>query len=208
MGVENTESEWNVRKIALLIIMLGLVMLAGVGCGPHQFSGAILDPPKPTNDFSLPATDGTTFTLSDYQGQIVLIYFGYTFCPDVCPTTMYQVSRMMEQLGSKAGDVQVVMVTVDPERDTIDQLGRYVTNFNESFIGLRTTDLDQLDTIMADFGAYYQIEEEVEGSAAGYLISHTAAIFVIDRQGRTREIIPYGTQGEEMANDLRQLLKE
>jgi len=195
------------KKVALFLL-LGLVMLAGVGCGPHQFSGALLDPPKPTNDFSLPATDGSTFTLSDYQGQIVLIYFGYTFCPDVCPTTMYQLSRMMEQLGNKADDIQVVMVTVDPERDTIEQLGRYVTNFNELFIGLRTTDLDQLDTIMADFGAYYQIEEEEESSATGYLISHTAAIFVIDRQGRTREIFPYGTQAEEMAKDLRQLLKE
>jgi protein SCO1/2 len=193
-------------KKVIRFLLPGLVVLAGVGCGPHQFSGAILDPPKPAQDFSLPSTDGSTFTLSDYQGQIVMVYFGYTFCPDVCPTTMYQVSRMMELLGSKADDVQVVMVTVDPERDTIEQLGRYVKNFDETFIGLRTTDLDQLDTIMADFGATYQIEEE--DSAGGYLISHTAAIFVLDREGRTREIIPYGTQAEEMADDLRQLLKE
>ncbi len=191
-----------------MFLLLGLVIFAGVGCAPHQFSGAILEPPKQTNDFSLPATNGSTFTLSDYQGQIVLVYFGYTFCPDVCPTTMYQASRMMEILGNKADDIQLVMVTVDPERDTLEQLGRYVANFNDSFIGLRTTDLDQLDTIMADFGAYYQIEEEEEGSATGYLISHTAAIFVLDREGQMREIIPYGTQAEEMAGDLRQLLKE
>jgi protein SCO1/2 len=194
------------RRLITLPALLGLTLLALIACGPYEFKGATLDPPKPITDFTLPAHDGSEFRLSDHQDGLLLVYFGYTFCPDVCPATMYQIKRAMEELGDQADAVQVVMVTVDPARDTAEQFGSYVTNFDKRFLGLRTTDLDALDAILADFGAYYTIDELEEGGT-DYLVSHTAAVFVLDGGGMV-EIFPYGTTGEDMASDLKHLLRE
>jgi protein SCO1/2 len=175
-------------------------------CGSYEYKGATLDPPKPITDFTLPVHDGGEFRLSEYQDELLLVYFGYTYCPDVCPATMYQIKRAMEELSDQSDAVQVVMVTVDPERDTAEQLGRYVTNFDERFIGLRTADLETLDAVMSDFGAYYTIEEPEEGDGTDYLVSHTAAVFVLE-DGALVEIFPYEMTGEDMASDLKHILR-
>jgi protein SCO1/2 len=193
------------RRLTLLALLV-LTLLALASCGPYEYKGATLEPPKPITDFTLPAHDGGEFRLSVYQDNLLLVYFGYTFCPDVCPATMYQVKRAMEELGDQADEEQVVMVTDDPERDTAEQIGSYVTNFDERFLGLRTTDLDVLDAILADFGASYTIEEPQEGET-GYLVTHTAAVFVLEG-GEMVEIFPYGTTGEDMASDLKHILRE
>ena len=195
------------KRLASVIVLL---LLAGVGtaCRPYQYHGALVQPPLPIADFSLPAMDGTEFRLSDHGEQVILLYFGYTSCPDVCPATLYQVKQAVEKLGDQAGEVQVVMVTVDPERDTPERLTAYLTNINPSFIGLRTTDLAQLDEVMSQFGAYYEIDPNTSGSAAGYTISHTASVFVIDRDMSLRLVFPFGTTGEDMADDLSHLLRE
>ncbi len=187
---------------ALLLAALGMA-----GCLPYEYKGTVLDPPKPLDDFTLPTADGGTFRLSDQQGQLVLVYFGYTYCPDVCPATMYQVGRVAEQLGEDAEQVQVVMVTVDPARDTPEQLDRYVKNFNPTFVGLRTDDTGQLDAVLAQFGAYYVIEDPQEDSASGYLVTHTASLFLVDGQNALREVFTYGTPAEDIAADIRQMLK-
>jgi protein SCO1/2 len=187
-------------KSALAAGLLALVLAA---CG-YEYRGAVLDPPKPLDDFTLEAADGGAFTLSDYRGQVVLVYFGYTYCPDVCPATMFQIARAVDALGDDASDVQVVMVSVDPARDTADQLGRYVANFDRSFVGARTDDLALLDGVLAQFGAFYEIDDTGGGD---YLVSHTPAVFVIDREGGLRLIFTYGATGEDMAADLRHLLR-
>jgi protein SCO1/2 len=186
--------------------LLALTLLALAACGPYEYKGATLEPPKPIADFTLPAHNGGEFRLSEHQDGLLLVYFGYTYCPDVCPATMYQVKRAMEELGDQADEVQVVMVTVDPERDSAEQIGNYVTNFNERFLGLRTTDLETLHAVLADFGAHYTIEEPQEGET-GYLVTHTAAVFVLEG-GEMVEIFPYGTTGEDMASDLKHILRE
>jgi protein SCO1/2 len=193
------------KRLRTLPGLLALCMLAFTACGPYEYKGATLDPPKPISDFTLPAHDGSEFRLSEHRDKLLLVYFGYTFCPDVCPATMYQIRRAMEVLGDQADAVQVVMVTVDPSRDTAEQIGSYVTNFDERFLGLRTTDLETLDAILADFGAYYTIEEPQEGEG-GYLVTHTAAVFVLE-DGALVEIFPYGTTGEDMASDLKHILR-
>ncbi len=185
--------------------LLALTLLALAACGPYEFKGATLNPPKPMADFTLPAHDGGQFRLSEHRDGLVLVYFGYTYCPDVCPATMYQIKRAMEELGDQADAVQVVMITVDPERDTAEQLGSYVTNFDARFLGLRTTDPDALDVILADFGAYYTIEEPEDGGN-DYSVTHTAAVYVLDG-GDLVEVFSYGTTGEEMASDLKHLLR-
>ncbi len=196
------------RALWLIAAALLLAALAAAGCTPYQYKGTVLDPPKPLEDFSLPAADGGTFRLSDQQGRLVLVYFGYTYCPDVCPATMYQVGQAMAQLGEDADRVQVAMVTVDPARDTPEQLDRYVKNFDPAFVGLRTDDAAELDALLADFGAFYQIEDEPEGSASGYLVTHTASLFLVDSQAMVlREVFTYGTPAEDIAADLRQMLK-
>ena len=194
------------HKRLLLAALLALILLTLTACGPYEFKGATLEPPKPIADFTLPAHDGGEFRLSDHQDDLLLVYFGYTFCPDVCPATMYQIKRAMEALGDQADAVQVVMVTVDPERDSAEQIGNYVTNFDDRFLGLRTTDLETLDAVLADFGAYYTIEQPGEGET-DYLVTHTAAVFVLEGSQMV-EIFPYGTTGEEMASDLTHILRE
>lgn len=193
------------KRLAWLTLLI-LVGIGTVSCGPYEYNGAIIDPPKPLNDFTLNAHTGDTFRLSDYQGQYVLAYFGYTFCPDVCPTTLFQAKRAFELLGEDADQVQMVMITVDPGRDTADQLGKYVTNFDERFLGLRADDPAEMDTIMADFGAWYEIDP-AEDSAADYLVSHTASMFLINPDSAIIEIFTYGKTGEEIASDIRHLLK-
>lgn len=193
------------EKLSILAALL-LVVTGLAACQPHQATGAVIDPPKPMNDFSLDRADGGTFQLSDYSGQYVLVYFGYTYCPDVCPTTLFQTKRAFEVLGDDASRVQFVMVTVDPARDSAEQLSKYVANFNPQFIGLRTDDPAVLDPILADFGAFYEIDP-AEDSAADYLVSHTASMFLVNPSGELVEIFSYGTTGDEIASDIQHLLK-
>ncbi len=194
------------RRLIFLLVPLGMLLLAMTGCQPYEFKGAVLEPPKAISDFSLPAHDGSEFRLSDYEDRIVLIYFGYTSCPDVCPATLYQVKQAMEVLGDRAEQVQFVMITVDPERDTPERLADYLHNFNETFIGLRTTDLARLDEVLSQFGASYIIEEPESGQTE-YSVTHTASVFLLDRGLLLREIFPYGTPGEDMASDIQHILK-
>ena len=128
----------------------------------------------------------------------MLVYFGYTFCPDVCPTTLTTVDKALDLLGNKADQVQLVMISVDPERDTSAVLANYLSNFNPSFVGLTGTP-DQIASAATPFGVYYQ---KHEGSAAtGYLVDHTASLLVLDRTGRTRLVIPFETSAEDIAED-------
>jgi protein SCO1 len=133
-----------------------------------------------------------------------VLYYGYTFCPDVCPTTLAEVTKAVQALGKKAEDVQVLMITVDPERDTPERLAEYMAFFNPSFVGLSGTP-DQIAEAATPFGIYYQKHEGT--SASGYLVDHTATVNVLDREGRMRLVWPFGTEGDAMAADLKQMLK-
>ncbi len=146
------------KRFAMLSVPLLAMALLGAGCGPYQYEGSLYDPPRPLSGFSLPEAGGSTFNLSDYQGKVVLVFFGYSHCPDECPTTLAQLKQVMQKLGGDAAQVQVLFVTVDPERDTPDRLIEYLANFDSSFIGLRTTDSAQLQQVMSQFGAFAQIE--------------------------------------------------
>ncbi len=189
------------------LALLATVVVGAAGCLPYTYKGALLDPPQPLDDFALPTATGGTFRLSDYRGRVVLLYFGYTFCPDICPTTLYQVSQAMEKLGDDAQQVTMAMVTVDPERDTPEHLARYVAGYHETFLGLRTTDLDALDAVLAQFGAFYEIAPHEEGDTS-YTVSHTAALFLIDQKGQWREVFAFGTPAEDLAADIRRILNE
>jgi protein SCO1/2 len=198
----------HLRTALIVSIAVGfvlIVVLATVLLRPYQFNGLVLQSPKPAGDFTLTAAGDKPVSLSDYRGKLVVLYFGYTFCPDVCPTTLAEVTKAVQKLGKKAEDVQVIMVTVDPERDTPERLAEYMAYFDPSFVGLSGTP-EEIAAAATPFGIYYQ---KHEGTAAtGYLVDHTATISVLDREGRVKLVWPFGTEGDAMAADLAHLLKE
>jgi protein SCO1/2 len=155
------------------------------------------------SDFSLPDTAGKTLTLADFKGKAVVLFFGYTHCPDVCPTTLAELSQALQKLGDDGKRVQVLMVTVDPSRDTAPLLGQYVAAFNPSFVGLRPADDAQLVKVTKDFRVYYA---KVPSKAGDYTMDHTAASYVFDPEGRLRLFARDGQGADSWVHDLKILL--
>jgi protein SCO1/2 len=182
---------------AFVVLFVGLRLLR-----PYVFSGTVIQSPEPSFSFTLESMSGPV-SLSDFGGKVVVLYFGYTFCPDVCPATLTDLARAMKLLGKKADDVQVIMVSVDPERDTADKLEEYVHAFDPDFIGLTGTP-EQIAEVAARYGVYYAKHEGSD--ASGYLIDHTATVMVINEEGRLKLLESFGTTPEEMAADLAHLI--
>ena len=156
-------------------------------------------------DFSLLDPDGKVRTLADFKGKVVVIFFGYTQCPDICPTTLTEMQQVMTILGSQSDKVQVLFVTVDPERDTAAILKQYVPAFDPRFLGLRPTDDAALEKIGKDFKIYYK---KVPGNSPGsYTMDHTAGSYAFDPDGRLRLYIKHAQGPETLAHDLKELLK-
>lgn len=154
-------------------------------------------------DFALNDQDGKLRTLADFKGKVVVIFFGYTQCPDVCPTTMSEMAAVMKQLGTDADRVQVLFVTLDPQRDTPALLKQYVPAFDPRFIAL-SGDQDATAKVAKEFRVFYQ---KVPGKDAGsYTMDHTAASYVFDAQGRVRLFVRHGQGPEPIAQDLKILL--
>jgi len=156
-------------------------------------------------DFSLVDPDGKARTLADFRGKVVVMFFGYTQCPDVCPTTLTEMQQVMTMLGSQSDKVQVLFVTVDPQRDTAEILKQYVPAFDPRFLGLRPTDDAALEKVAKDFKIYYK---KVPGTSPGsYTIDHTAGSYAFDPDGRLRLYIKHAQGPETLAHDLKELLK-
>lgn len=189
--------------LSVFVVILGLA--AGVYfLRPHTFHGTVIQSPEPSFDFTLTGIDGDV-SLSDFRGKMVLIYFGYTFCPDICPATLANVGQALRDLGTKADDVQVLMVSLDPERDTPEKLAKYVAQFHPSFLGI-TGSQEELDKVASLYGIFYQ---KTEGSnATGYLIDHTATLLVLDRDGYLKLVFPFGVTSDEIADDLKYMLRQ
>ena len=153
--------------------------------------------------FALTDHTGKPRTLADFKGKVVVVFFGYTQCPDVCPTTMAEMASVMQKLGPLADQVQVLFITLDPERDTQQLLAQYVPAFDKRFIGLRGTP-EQTAKTAKEFKVFYS---KVPGTDPGsYTIDHTAGSYVFDRDGRLRLFIRHGQGPDPIVHDLRQLL--
>jgi protein SCO1/2 len=192
---------------ALVRWMTGLccVLVAPGMLQSAQFAGQALVPPPPPMDFTLQASDGSEFKLSQQRGKVVVLSFGYTFCPDVCPTTLPELSQVRARLGDAAKRVQMAFITLDPERDTPERLGIYTNAFDPTFIGLTGSAAQ-----FAQVRTLYEVIAEKEAGAstsAGYLIAHSAYTYVIDPEGRLRLLFPFGLSIEEMTDDIKQLLR-
>jgi protein SCO1/2 len=153
--------------------------------------------------FSLIDHTGKPRTLADYKGKVVIVFFGYTQCPDVCPTTMAEMAGVMQKLGPQADQVQVLFITLDPERDTRELLANYVPAFDKRFVGLTGT-LEQTAKTAKEFKVFYS---KVPGKEPGsYTIDHTAGSYVFDKEGRLRLFIRHGGGADPIVHDVRQLL--
>jgi protein SCO1/2 len=193
------------RVAMTLCALVGALSLAG--CGKPQPAFQNLDITGNTqfgSDFALPDTNGKVHTLEDYRNKVVVLFFGYTHCPDVCPTTMAELAQAMQQLGPDAQRVQVLFVTVDPARDTPALLGQYVSAFNPSFVGLHPADDAQLAKVAKDFRVYYA---KVPGKTPdSYTMDHTAASYVFDPSGKLRLFARDGQGVEPWVHDIKLLL--
>lgn len=187
------------------VVPLFALLVALAGCRPSaaDFNGTYLDPPMAAQDVTLASPEGPV-RLSDFAGEFVVLNFGYTSCPDVCPATLATLARAKQMLGEDGEDVQVVFVSVDPERDRPQRAADYAAAFDSSFVGLSGSPEAIADAASA-YGVFYEKADSTTATEAGYLVDHTATVFVLDREGRARLLWSFGTDADAMAADLRTL---
>jgi len=187
-----------------LFILFAVIVVAACSGGGPEFEASDVTGSSFGHDFSLKDPSGKTRTLEDFRGKAVVVFFGYTQCPDVCPTTLAALSQAMKELGPDADRVQVLFVTVDPERDTPDLLSKYVPSFDPRFIGL-WGDADATARTAKEFKVIYQ---KVPGATPGsYTMDHSAGSYVFDPKGRLRLFVSNGQGADVFAHDLRELLR-
>lgn len=193
------------NAVARLAMTAALVLAcAACGSGSAKFEGSDVTGVAFGRDFKLTDHNATPRTLEDFRGKVVVLFFGYTQCPDVCPATMSELAAVMQKLGADAQRVQVLFVTVDPERDTQSLLAEYVPAFNPSFLGLRG-DAKATAEVAKEFKILYQ--KQPGATPGSYTVDHSAGTFLFDPQGRLRVYVSYGQGPEVFAHDISLLLK-
>jgi protein SCO1/2 len=205
-------SDGNTMDKKTLWVGLGsllLVLLAALAtfwfAKPASFRGTSYSEPYPVApSIELTQANGEPFRLSDQRGKIVLLFFGYTTCPDVCPTTLAGLKLVMDGLGDAADSVQVVFISVDPDRDTPEKIQKYAEHFNPNFIGL-TGSLEELQKIWDGYGVFRSVTQT--DSALGYTVDHTARVTLVDGDGNLRLSYGFQTPVEDIVHDIKLLLK-
>ncbi|MEX2161394.1 MAG: SCO family protein [Anaerolineales bacterium] len=172
-----------------------------------KFNGSVIGTPAPQAlDFELHRTDGSSFRLSEQRGKVVLIYLGYTNCPDFCPATLGKYQQIAADLGTEAANVEFVFITVDPDRDTPEVIAAYMNRFDPDFIGLSGS-LEELQRVWTFYGSGTPIQQSVD-SEIGYVVQHGVRVWVVDKQGLWRLTFPFEMTADEMTHDVRLLLAE
>ncbi len=197
------------RRMALVV---AAILIASCAARPAGWHGTPYDPPRPAPTFALDGTEGRQVKLADFAGKPLLLYFGYTSCPDFCPATMADLSWVFDQLGKTSANARVLFVTVDPVRDTDARLKSYLGQFNPTFLGARASDAVSLEAILADYGAYAAEDpphtDNHEGQPAeSVTFTHSARVFLIDADGSLITNYSFGTPREDLLADLQQLLR-
>jgi protein SCO1/2 len=200
------------QRIAIIVsgvsiglgLMVGAVVAYRAVAATPSLRGMTVGETTSAHNFMLVGADGEAVLLAGLRGKVVVLSFGYTFCPDVCPTTLSDLNRAVSGIGDQANQVQVIVVSVDPERDTPARTDHYVKGFNPGLVGLSGSH-EQVVEAASPFGIFYQ-RVEVPESAAGYLVDHTSTIHIIDRNCLLRVISPCGLPVDDMIADLQALL--
>lgn len=191
------------KLLSLLVLACLLAGCDQLTAKPPSFRNTDITGLDYARGFALTDHNGKARTLADFKGKVVLVFFGYTQCPDVCPTTMAELASVMQELGPKADQVQVLFVTVDPERDTQALLAQYVPAFDPRFLGLYG-DAAATAKVAKEFKVFYA---KVAGKTAGnYSMDHIAGSYVFDRNGKVRLFVRHGQGAAPIVHDLKQLL--
>ncbi len=165
----------------------------------------VFEPPRMAPDFSLASSRDNLFTLSEQRGKLIVLGFGFSHCPNVCPMTLANLAQTAKHLGALADQVQVVYVTVDPERDTPARLREYLANFNPHFIGV-TGSADELAAVRQAYGII--AKKEVHKNGGTYEVHHSSYLYLIDREGLLRALVPFGKSADDIAHDIKLLLQD
>jgi protein SCO1/2 len=184
-------------------LILSLLLLSAGAASAEQFKGGVFDPPRPAPAFALPASSGASVKLADYRGKVVVLEFGFSHCPAVCPVSLASLAGAKQQLGARGKDVQVLFITVDPARDTPERLRSWLAQFDPSFVGITGSEA-QIGQLLKDYGisaSKFPIKDSNE-----YSMSHSSYLYFIDRQGRQRAMMPFGRPAADIAHDLAILL--
>ena len=192
------------RLVLPLALLIALLL---TGCSPHQFNGTVLETPTPAFAFEGTNYTGEPFRLSDQQGKVVVIFFGYTFCPDICPLTLANLKQVADQLGEKAQDLAVVFITVDPERDTVERLAPYVTAFSPDFYGVRLEG-QMYEATKKAYGVFAEKSKVATSDANNYFVDHTGGVYIIDKNGDWRELFGHDATVEALLPDIEYWLEQ
>jgi protein SCO1/2 len=188
--------------LSLLLSVVATTTAARAGAGPVLKAG-VFDPPRPAPEFSLLGSDGTEVTLARYRGKIVLMAFGFTNCPAVCPMTLATLAEARKNLGPAASAVQVIFVTVDPERDTTTHMKDFLAAFDPSFVGAIGAP-DALAAVRQKYG----VTAIKHGTGDDYAMDHSSSIYLIDRAGKLRGLMPYGHDADDFVHDIKLLYSD
>ncbi len=188
---------------ALLLALALLIGVAIAAADAPALKAGVFTPARQAPNFSLTGSDGTELNLSRYRGKVVIVAFGFTSCPDVCPVTLATLAQARRKLGSLAGELQVVYVTVDPDRDDAAKMRSYLARFDATFMG-GTGPADRLAAVREEYGII--ATKRIVGDS--YLMAHSSSTYLIDRDGRLRALMPYGHSADDYVHDLRILLAE
>ena len=187
---------------ALLVLLAGAVLLLErQPARAEALMAGEYDPPRPAPEFTLAGSHGSDVTLAEHRGKVVLLTFGFTYCAAVCPTTLATLAQARGRLGHRADAVQVIFVTVDPQRDDAAQMSPYLAAFDPSFIGATGE-----PATLAEVREAYGVTAVKEGTGPGYAMAHTSSIFLIDGAGRLRAMMPFGRDAADFAHDIEILL--
>lgn len=192
-----------VALVAIAVAASGLLGYLIVEVFRGGENGAVIGQAQVGGPFELVDGEGRTVTDEEFRGEYMLVYFGYTYCPDVCPTELQNMSRALELLGEEAEAVRPVFITVDPERDTPEVIESYVENFHPRMVGL-TGSPEQIEKAAKSYRVYYKKAES--GSASEYLMDHTSIVYLMGREGEFLRHFGYGTSPEDMAQGIRSYL--
>jgi protein SCO1/2 len=201
-GKKRTWGRIVVMLIGIPLLVLGAGYVAYQIFKPHIYHGTVMQAPTRAPEMEgLVFADGTPVDMGDFRGDVVLIYFGYTHCPDVCPTTLNKAALARDQVGDD-DRVHVMMVSVDPERDDLESLGEYVTSFGDDFLGA-TGDISDIERVATEYGVFFARGDDTD---TGYDVDHTASLLGIDTDGRLRIVWPTAVTVDDLAADIDELL--
>lgn len=194
-------------KVWALLPLLCLALAAGATEKSDLRTG-VFDPPRMAPDFNLLGTDGSELKLARYRGKVVALAFGYTHCPGVCPTTLAFLARAREKLGAAGREFQIVYVTVDPERDNAEHLRKFLASFDPTFVGATGTP-QQLADVRKDYGITVSDKIFVDGQPkSNYFLDHSSFVYLIDRGGKLRAMMPFGVTVDDIQHDAQALLSK